>query len=246
MNKLILLLTVFLPTLLFAQSTTFYNLGKARKNPEQCAKLYLKDKGLTKFPGSICLLTSMIELDVSWNAFDSLPSCLSTLSKLEKLNIYGDNNFKEFPEEITAISSLKWLTYSNSKSYDLPASIGTLSNLEYLDLQGTVTNIPSSFSSLNNLKSLVIYVKGVTSLPSNFGNLPAMEDIYVNGGSLTELPESIGSMRMVKKAFFGSRLKSLPNAIGKLTNLEDLMIHGSDELVDLPSSFKQLLKLKKL
>ncbi|MBU1105730.1 MAG: hypothetical protein KKB51_03595 [Candidatus Riflebacteria bacterium] len=126
-------------------------------------------------------------------------------------------------------------------------------------------HLPSAFGSLIHLKELQIAgLEMLEDLPVEIGNLKELESIVIDNGNGSQmnisLPESIGNLTQLKTlvlygaidahAFEGenaelAKVKELPQALGKLQNLEILDL-GRNGLTELPSQVASLSSLTRL
>ena len=80
-----------------------------------------------------------------------------------------------------------------------------------------IVELPSSFSSLVNLKNLAISNNYLASLPEDIGNLNDIEYLDLGYNYLTSIPESIGNLSNINYLFlFNNQLTSLPETICNL------------------------------
>ncbi|PHT93891.1 TMV resistance protein N [Capsicum annuum] len=110
-------------------------------------KLNLKEmRNLASLPRSICMLKSLVALDISY------------CSKLESLPEDIDcPNLKEFPQVNDGLCSLEdlYLSYCNLIDGGLPEDIGSLSSLKKLYLDGNdFEHLPQSVAQLDGLRFL--------------------------------------------------------------------------------------------
>lgn len=74
----------------FKEKSTFYNLNKAIKNPDDVTRLDLSTQNLTSFPVEILKMKNVKHLDLSNNTITHIPFEIKNLKKLETL--YLKNN----------------------------------------------------------------------------------------------------------------------------------------------------------
>lgn len=224
---------------------------------------------ITTMPESFCNLVNLKYLDLSTNNFSDLPANFGNLTKLEFLNLYG-SLLNSLPASFGDLISLKYFHGAGVKT-NLPESFSQLINLVELDLAGRpeVTKLPDNIGNLKRLKifwyqgdmnieklpdsiceldSLVhlAFRSNLTELPANFGNLKNLQilDLFSNIGVL---PPGFTDLSNLKGLTLRSSLEngpvfSLPDDIGKLTNLEGIMILNTN-LYSLPESIGSLSKL---
>ncbi|XP_024975275.1 LRR receptor-like serine/threonine-protein kinase HSL2 [Cynara cardunculus var. scolymus] len=119
-------------------------------------------------------------MDFGNNQFSGgLPSCLTNLKKLEKLNLQSNKFTGAIPNAVSSWSALSSLNLSNNMlTGEIPNQIGNLPVLNYLDLSGNSLSgkIPTSLTKLrlnilnisnNNLEGKVPTGLDVSSLRGN-------------------------------------------------------------------------------
>lgn len=153
-------------------------------------------------------------------SFNDLQSALKSPSKATSLSITrADDNIKHLPPDLGKLINLIRLEIAClEKLEDLPEEIGNLKKLEYLILDngnGCVMNV---------------------SLPESIGNLQRLKVLNLYGALDSE---------QSGKRKSSSRSKPLPEAIRKLTNLEELNL-GRNGLGFVPEQVASLRNLRKL
>ncbi len=109
---------------------------------------------LDSLPEDLMKFVNLKKLDLSKNDMSKLPSFISSLTKLEILNL-GKNKFITFPAEICKLTSLKQLILNRNDIAYIPDCIDQLTQLEYLDIWDTpVATFPESIVALKNLKKI--------------------------------------------------------------------------------------------
>lgn len=97
--------------------------------------LNLSRNRLKSLPSSICKLTRLRRLYISYNEidFDGIPSGIGKLSNMEVF-IASNNNLEMIPEGVVRCGRLKKLNLSHNRLITLPDAIHLLNDLEVLDL----------------------------------------------------------------------------------------------------------------
>lgn len=105
----------------------------------------------------------------------------------------------------------------------------------------------TGISHLRNLSSLSITPYKATSISNELLNLPYLKSLdlsYFNG---TELPDWLTQMVQLEYLWFpGSSLVTLPDDIGALVNLKNIMLNNSTDLISIPESIGQCTALEEL
>jgi predicted ATPase len=157
------------------------------------------------------------------------------------------------------------LNLSDNQLTTLPDSLGQLTQLTSLNLSDNqLTTLPDSLGQLTQLTSLNLSNNQLTSLPDSLINLKQIQNLNLNRNLLTVFPNIIIHLKQLKILSFGvygdnifeqfrdfkpningNQLRTIPDSICSLTNLEDLDFMDTC-LTDLPPSIVQLDHLKRL
>ncbi|KAL2530507.1 putative disease resistance RPP13-like protein 1 [Forsythia ovata] len=188
-----------------------------------------------------------------------LPDGLSSLESLEKLIIDGCKNLQliPYPSGQKGLSSLQRLKISNCKRLsNLPSemleSCTSLQSLEVYNCEN-LTSFPelSGMVWLNNLRELSI---------GGFSNSDTLEGIWRHIKSVpilslygqadwVSLPYQLENLTSLKKLeIFNFGIEELPDWLGNLSSLEQLILWGFEKLRHLPSkeAMQRLTKLTSL
>jgi Leucine-rich repeat (LRR) protein len=117
--------------------------------------LILSSNLITEFPAELCVTNpTLTNLDLHTNKISSVPTEISALQNLRRLNI-AINQIEEVPESIGDLASLEWLNINDNKLLELPESIGDLRNLiKFGIVQNKLENLPDSIGRLTQLSKL--------------------------------------------------------------------------------------------
>lgn len=128
----------------------------------------------------------------------------------------------------------------------------SLKSLERLDLSYNfyITELPE-IDQIKSLKELNLrYCYRLQSLTPQIGNLVLLKNLNLGGfnGYIKELPDSIGSLKNLQELIFENfiELKSLPESIFSMTSLKILNFWGCKSLISLPKNLWDLNNLIEL
>ncbi|CAI5479914.1 unnamed protein product [Closterium sp. Yama58-4] len=180
----------------------------------------------------------------------SLPASLGNLTSLKELKIAECSLLTQLPDSLSQLSSLELLQINDCcKLRSLPHGMGdglhSLCRLYLLDCT-TLTHVPRSFSSLASLRVLAICeatsLRG--TLPGRFSHLTSLKELYLSSlnASLPAFARTLTRLVVVRS----TRIKALPQEIGRLGELVTLKLLLLPNLKLLPHSMYQLPRLKSL
>ncbi|KAL5565858.1 hypothetical protein UlMin_029022 [Ulmus minor] len=178
---------------------------------------------------------------------------LSSLTRLQSLDIDACPSLVSLPNEIGKLSSLRSLGLSGCSSLvSLPNEIGKLSSLRSLGLSGcsSLVSLPNEIGKLSSLQSLRLSgCSSLVSLPNEIGKLSSLQFLGLSGcSSLVSLPNEMGKLSSLPYLDVRgcSSLVSLPNEIGKLSSLPSLDVGECSSLVSLPNEIGKLSSIPSL
>lgn len=168
---------------------------------------------------------------------DSLPGCITELTKLQYLNINGSSQVCSLPESIGKLGCLKHLCLSGCSGIsELPKSFGDLKSMVHINMSGCswITELPDSLGKLANLKHLEL--SGCSSLKAIPEPLCGLRQLqYLNISScegLDQLPEGIDGLMDLQYLTMSScsQIRELPGSLMKLQNLLNLNLSGCSNM----------------
>ncbi|BDS14231.1 leucine-rich repeat domain-containing protein [Aureispira anguillae] len=175
----------------------------------------------------------------------SIPTILEKVAKdklslKERAGVWGFSPLCEKIDKID-IYGTKWKT--------LPATIGKLKNLESLELvDNELETLPETIKDLAALEKLNISFGPLKKIPNVLDGLTNLKVCRLagTGNNLKNVPDSIGKLKQLEKLLlFQNSLEELPATIGDLDQLKELSV-WSNKIKKLPSSIGQLKQLKSL
>ncbi|EXC10452.1 TMV resistance protein N [Morus notabilis] len=207
------------------------SLDKFPELPRNIKELYMSGTNIKNLPSSIERLSSLKKLELSnCKRLERLPSSICKLNALKHLNLSGCSEFECFPEIVEAMEHLLFLSLNETRIRELPSSIGNLVALEVLELEGceNLESLPRNIYSLSKLEILIASdcakLKALPG-PGQFVHFPSLSQLNLNNCSVLEVPD---------------------DQLFIFSTLECLDLSGNENIEGIPSSIKQLSRLKHL
>ena len=143
------------------------------------------------------------------------------LTKLEKLNLYG-NDLSGFIPDFSGLTNLEVLDLGSN------------------DLYGTIPN----FSGLTNLKELDVFNNQLAGAIPNFSNLPNLEELYLNSNQFSSTVPDFSNLPTLIKVWlsYNNLSGTIPN-FSNLPVLQELFLSGNN-LNDTIPNFSSLPNLR--
>ncbi|KAF8948304.1 cysteinyl-tRNA synthetase [Haplosporangium gracile] len=216
----------------------------------------LSSNNFSKFPTVLCRITSLEELDLSFNDIPEIPDDISKLVRLRRLLLYGNRIGPFLPKSMESLSRLRKLDIRQNGILNLDA-LNDMKSLEEL-LVDYNTNVVAnnSFEALvrasivkcnmtdlhlrgtgNTLTFLDVSSNKLSNLTSTlFDHLRSLETLKLDNNSISSIPSTIGSLKFLRTlSLANNNISSLPDEIAQLECLIELDVHGNS-LGELPPS----------
>lgn len=214
----------------------------------------LSSNNFSKFPGVLCRITSLEELDLSFNDIPEIPDDISKLVRLRRLLLFGNRIGPFLPKSMESLSRLRKLDIRQNGVLNLDA-LNDMKSLEEL-LVDYNTNVVAnnSFESLvrasivkcnmtdlhlrgtgNTLTFLDVSSNKLSNLaPTLFDHLRSLETLRLDNNSINSIPSTIGALKLLRTlSLANNNVSSLPDEIAQLESLIELDVHGNS-LGELP------------
>ncbi|XP_017624595.1 receptor-like protein Cf-9 [Gossypium arboreum] len=211
-------------------------------------------------PYQINLLSSLVSLDLSWNALDlrfddqGFHMLARNFTKLRNLVLTGVHmSDVALTSVLNLSSSLEHLSLGWCQLHgEFPTQVFQLPNLKVIDLRGNENlrgYLPNTnwSSGLELLDLSVCSFRG--SIPASFGNLSQIISVDLQGNSLEgQIPDVFGNLRKLTSLSFSSCNLSgpLPITIFNLTKIARLDLSNNHLEGPLPNQVSKLQFLEEL
>ncbi|XP_046875488.1 leucine-rich repeat and death domain-containing protein 1-like isoform X2 [Hypomesus transpacificus] len=198
-------------------------------------------------PKPLYELHSLIHLDLSGNAIQTVPEGISGLQNLQVLFLRG-NRLDEFPLELHHLKSVRVLDLSDNLLGRISTELKGLRELRDLNLSNNQFFLfPAKVCDLKSLEKLkMCHKRGVklTTLPKTLTKLRCLREFDFSDNIIQEIPDNIGELKNLTKLIGNNNhISCLPKCITALQNLQHLELKGN-RLQYLPPYLGQLPSLK--
>ncbi|XP_034624667.1 LOW QUALITY PROTEIN: p53-induced death domain-containing protein 1 [Trachemys scripta elegans] len=169
---------------------------------------------LTTLPQDFGSLLCLTHLDLSFNSFSRLPSCVTDLASLRVL-LVCHNSLVELPEDFGQLSKLTFFSAMKNQLRDLPRSIGELAALQRLDLsENALQSLPDEIGSLYNCMELDLSGNQLMGVPDSLANLQSLQQLHLHSNLLVTVPASLASLPNLSRLDLQNNwLRSIPPEI---------------------------------
>jgi len=127
------------------------------------------------------------QLDLSGVSLTFLPSSISRLCFLDKLNLQN-NKLKVLPSSIAQLGFLRTLNIQNNSLSTLPDSLGKLGFLQEFYMDGnSISRLPHSFGGLISLNALGIGRNNFKNFSRGVHKVSALQSVYIDGNKKNKI-----------------------------------------------------------
>lgn len=181
-----------------------------------------------------------------------LYNIIAKYPEAEKLQLTTSELDGECLKIVNQFPQIKHVTLAQYGTNALPKEIGELKHIEQLDIVGNLLlGLPKEIEQLKNLKHLKIESKNIIILPDILGNISSLKTLNLKDAPyIDQLPDSIGRLENLEDLIIfnlniRSPLRQLPDAIVKCKNLKKLSIEGTT-LSCIPEQIGDLSQLESI
>ena len=213
------------------------------REPSEVIDVNLGNRDFTAVPEKLRAMTQIKKLSFENTPITELPPWIRELTNLEML-LLSKTALQTLPDELCELPKLRHLSCFGTKTLErLPERIGRMPQLRYLNLQYCgLVELPASIVDV--AAPLQINANRLTTLPASIGKL-RLTNLDLRGNRITALPDEIVECGIVELSLMENELVSLPPVIGRMPDLETLVLDGNRGL-DLPGACRILASAPKL
>lgn len=190
--------------------------------------------------------TNATDLDLSNLGLITIPSALSDLPRLRKLDLRR-NQLREVPEWLVSLTELKVLDLDHNRLEEIPVVLSKLRTLTELNLgDNRLRGCPVALSNLSQLQKLFLGLNQLQEIPLEVGELRQLRVLSLRGNKLREIPAAVFALKQLHYLYLHkNQLLQVPEALGKLRELR-LLTLSHNQLLDVPVTLYDCKKLTHL
>ena len=190
------------------------------------------------------------DVNLSGRNLITIPIALySKATEIISLNLSRNLSLGLPKDFIQSCINLRDIKYINNEAHKLPQSLGRATRLAILDVSNNRLEQleHAELDRLGGLICLKLANNRLTHLPPYFAIFKQLRTLNVSSNFLESFPEFMCDLPgLVDLDMSFNAVDKLPNAIGKLTNLERFIITNNRLSGALPDTFSQLYHLKEV
>ncbi|MES2772944.1 MAG: leucine-rich repeat domain-containing protein [Bacteroidota bacterium] len=169
----------------------------AEKDPQIVSRLTLAGQNLNSIPEEVRGLTNLIDLDISSNQITKIPSWLTELKKLERLNLRV-NPIDTLSQTFFDLKNLADLDLWGCKLQSIPSGFGRMKRLKGLNLgANNLDKLPEDISGLDSLTFLSLDLNKFKTVPKVIFALTSLENVHLYNNQISEVSDSISKLKML-------------------------------------------------
>ena len=204
---------------------------------------YASNNNFDHFPLCLCDMTSMVDLDLSWNSIPDIPEQLAQLTNLGRLTITNNmlsGSLPAFPPSLAALRELD-IRYNRLTNID---GICMIPKLE--TVWATHNRVPAFEGSFVKLQKMNMDYNPVTRFTA-LANMLTLINLDLSSAKLAQLPDSLYEKmpNLITLVLDKNHFTTLPPQIGRLQKLQTLSV-ARNNLSSLPTEIGCLQELIKL
>ena len=182
-------------------------------------------------------------LDLSHIGLSAVPQKVSTLGKLEILNLSNNYITQNF-NYLSALISLKELNLSGNQLTKIPTELSTLSQLSVLDLSDNIisTNFTAPLAQLKNLEWLSFAGNQLTNFPNELSQLTKLMHVNFSYNKISGGFGILVGLQNLEQIYLDKNLieGAFPSSLLQLKKLQMLSLNGNQLSGEIPETIPAL------
>jgi Leucine-rich repeat (LRR) protein len=213
---------------------------------EHVMYLNFNETAIKELPQSIGHLSRLVALNLrDCKQLGNLPESICLLKSIVIVDVSGCSNVTKFP---SIPGNTRYLYLSGTAVEEFPSSVGHLWRFSSLDLSncGRLKNLPSTIYELAYLEKLNLSgCSSITEFPNVSCNI---KELYLDGTTIEEIPSSIGCFYKLVELHLRNctKFEILPGSICKLKSLQKLNLSGCSRFQRFPGILETMESLRYL
>lgn len=182
-------------------------------------------------------------LDLSNIGLTAVPQKISTLTKLESLNLSNNAIVQNF-NYLSPLITLKELNLSGNKLTKIPADFATLTQLQNLDVSDNkiTSNSTTALAQLKSLEWLSFSGNEITTFPPQLSQLTALIHLNFSDNKITDGFEILVGLKNLEQIYLDKNLISgaFPSSLLQLKKLQMLSLKNNQLSGEIPENIPAL------
>ena len=135
---------------------SYTDMNDAIRHKDKVLRIEFENRGWTSLPAEMAKLTKLESVNLLGNNIDTFPPMLAQMKNVFYLSLCS-NKMKYIGPEIGEMTDLRVLIINKNQLRSLPKEIGNLENLMYLDIgENPIDSLPEEIKNLTKLQELYI------------------------------------------------------------------------------------------
>ena len=182
-------------------------------------------------------------LDLAHIGLNAVPQKISTLTKLESLNLSNNLITKNF-NNLSTLLTLKELNLSGNQLTKIPTELSTLTQVQTLDLSNNSisTTFTSPLANLKKIEWLSLAGNKMKNFPAQLSQLTALVHLNFSDNQISSGFESLVGLKNLEQIYLDKNLISgnFPSALLQLKKLQMLSLNGNQLSGEIPENIPAL------
>lgn len=182
-------------------------------------------------------------LDLAHITLNAVPQKISTLTKLEFLNLSNNSITQNF-NHLSTLISLKELNLAGNQLTKIPTELGMLTQLRTLDLSNNTIspNFTTPLAQLKNLEWLSMSGNKMITFPPQLSQLKTLIHLNFSDNQISSGFENLVGLQNLEQIYLDKNLISgaFPTSILELKKLQMLSLTGNQLLGEIPKTVPAL------
>ncbi|KEY18632.1 leucine-rich repeat domain-containing protein [Kaistella antarctica] len=182
-------------------------------------------------------------LDLAHIGLNAVPQKISTLTKLQVLNLSNNSILQNF-NYLSTLISLNELNLSGNQLTKIPVELSTLTQLRVFDVSNNSisTSFTTPLASLRNLEWLSFAGNQLTNFPNELSQLPKLIHVNFSNNQISGGFETLVGLKNLEQIYLDKNLivGAFPSTLLQLKKLQMLSLNGNELFGEIPETIPAL------